>query len=250
MPDALAAALAFEGLGWLIAGTVLAGFVRGFSGFGTALIFMPVAGQLMPPIWALTVLVIMDVFGPIPNLPRARRDGDLKEVAVLTVAMALALPLGLLVLASIQPEVFRYAVSILALLVPVLLLAGLRYRGRLGVPLLAGTGGLSGFLGGVVGVPGPPVILLYLASTRAAAQVRANILIYLFAFDIVLIALLALQDRLEAVPVILGLILALPVMLANMAGAAIFRPQKERQYRAAAYVIIAAAAISGLPLWD
>lgn len=250
MPDALAAALAFDGLVWLIAGTVIAGFVRGFSGFGTALIFMPVAGQLMPPLWALTVLVVMDVFGPIPNLPRARRDGDPREVALLTVAMALALPLGLMVLTSIQPEIFRYAVSFLAILVPILLIAGLRYRGALNAPILMGAGGLSGFLGGVVGVPGPPVILLYLASTRLAAQVRANILLYLFAFDIVLIALLAVQGLLEAVPVILGLILALPVMLANMAGAAVFRPGLERQYRAAAYVIIAAAAISGLPLWD
>lgn len=250
MPDGLGAALAFDGLGWLIAGTVIAGLVRGFSGFGTALIFMPIAGQLMPPIWALTALVIMDVFGPIPNLPRAKRDGDMKEVAILTVAMALTLPLGLMVLSSIRPELFRYAVSGLALLVPMLLLAGLRYRGRLSLPVLAGTGGLSGFLGGVVGVPGPPVILLYLASTRRAAQVRANILIYLFAFDIVLIALLAVQDLLEATPVIIGLILALPVMLANMVGAAIFRPEKERLYRAAAYVVIAAAAISGLPLWD
>ncbi|MDG1127994.1 TSUP family transporter [Seohaeicola saemankumensis] len=250
MPDALGAALAFDGLGWLIAGTVLAGFVRGFSGFGTALVFMPVAGQLMSPIWALTVLVVMDLFGPIPNLPRARRDGNPREVALLCVAMILALPLGLMVLTSIRPELFRYAVSTLALLVPVLLLAGLRYRGPLSAPILLGTGGLSGFLGGVVGVPGPPVILLYLASTRLAAQVRANILIYLFIFDIVLIAVLALQDRLEAVPVILGLLLALPVMLANMAGAAIFRPERERLYRAAAYVVIAAAAISGLPLWD
>ena len=250
MPDALGAALAFDGLGWLIAGTVLAGFVRGFSGFGTALVFMPVAGQLMSPIWALTVLVVMDVFGPLPNLPRARRDGNPRELALLCVAMILALPLGLMVLTSIRPELFRYAVSALALLVPVLLLAGLRYRGPLSAPILLGTGGLSGFLGGVVGVPGPPVILLYLASTRLAAQVRANILIYLFIFDIVLIAVLALQDRLEAVPVILGLLLALPVMLANMAGAAIFRPERERHYRAAAYVIIAAAAISGLPVWD
>ncbi|HSG57677.1 MAG TPA: TSUP family transporter, partial [Paracoccaceae bacterium] len=201
-------------------------------------------------IWALTVLVVMDVFGPIPNLPRARRDGNLREVALLSGAMILALPLGLMVLASIQPEIFRYAVSTLALLVPVLLLAGLRYRGVLTAPILLGTGGLSGFLGGIVGVPGPPVILLYLASTRLAAQVRANILIYLFVFDIALIAVLAFQDRLEAVPVILGLLLALPVMLANMAGAAIFRPERERSYRAAAYVIIAAAAVSGLPIWD
>ena len=250
MPEALAAALAFDGLIWLVAGTLLAGFVRGFSGFGTALIFMPIAGQLMPPIWALTVLVVMDVFGPLPNLPRARRDGDLREVGLLTLGMALALPLGLMVLSAIQPEVFRYAVSILALFVPVLLIAGLRYRGPLNAPVLLGTGAASGFLGGVVGVPGPPVILLYLASSRLAAQVRANILMYLVAFDLVLIAILAVQDRLESVPVILGLLLALPVMLANMAGAAIFRPERERQYRAVAYVVIAAAAISGLPLWD
>lgn len=250
MPEALGAALAFDGLGWLFAGTILAGFVRGFSGFGTALVFMPVAGQLMPPIWALTVLVVMDLFGPIPNLPRARRDGDLREVALLSGAMVIALPLGLMVLSSIRPEIFRYAVSALALLVPVLLLMGLRYRGAMNAPVLLGTGGLSGFLGGVVGVPGPPVILLYLASTRLAAQVRANILMYLFIFDIALIAVLAFQDRLETVPVILGLLLALPVMLANMAGAAIFRPDRERPYRAAAYMIIAAAAISGLPVWD
>jgi uncharacterized protein len=250
MPEALAAALAFDGLLWLLGGTLLAGLVRGFSGFGAALIFMPVAGQVMQPLWALTVLVVMDVFGPIPNLPRARRDGNLREVALLTLAMTLAIPLGLMVLSSIQPEVFRYAVSALALIVPVLLIAGLRYRGPLNAPVLLGTGAASGFLGGVVGVPGPPVILLYLASSRMAAQVRANILMYLVAFDVVVIALLALQDRLEAVPVILGLLLALPVMLANMAGAAIFRPEKERLYRAAAYVIIAAAAISGLPLWD
>lgn len=250
MPDALAAALAYDGLGWLLAGTVIAGFVRGFSGFGTALIFMPIAAQVMPPIWALTALVIMDVFGPLPNLPRARRDGDMKEVAILSVSMALALPLGLMVLASIRPEIFRYAVSILALLVPFLLLAGLRYRGPLTPAVLIGTGGLSGFLGGTVGVPGPPVILLYLASNKAVAQVRANILIYLVAFDIVLIALLALQNRLESVPVIIGLLLALPVILANMAGAAVFRADKEHIYRIAAYIIIAAAAISGLPLWD
>ena len=110
-----------------------------------------------------------------------------------------------MILASIRPESFCYAVSLRALLVPCLLLAGLRYRGALSKPLLLGTGGVSGFLGGIVGVPGPPVILLYLASPKAAAKVRANILVYLFAFDIVLIALLALQNRLESVPVIIGL---------------------------------------------
>ena len=44
-------ALQFEGLIWLITAALLAGFVRGFSGFGSALIFMPLAGQFLPPLW-------------------------------------------------------------------------------------------------------------------------------------------------------------------------------------------------------
>mgnify|MGYP004045007789 CR=1 FL=1 len=45
-------------------------FVRGFSGFGSALIFMPLAGQFLPPLWCIMTLVAMDIFGPVPNLPR------------------------------------------------------------------------------------------------------------------------------------------------------------------------------------
>ena len=69
MPDALAAALAQPGLGWLICATFVAGMVRGFTGFGTALIFMPVAAQHLDPVWAVLTMVVMELFGPLPNLP-------------------------------------------------------------------------------------------------------------------------------------------------------------------------------------
>ena len=79
--SALETALATHGLGWLILAASLAGLVRGFTGFGTALVFMPVAGAVVPPFWALVVLVVMDSIGPLPNLPRALRDGSPREVA-------------------------------------------------------------------------------------------------------------------------------------------------------------------------
>jgi len=250
MPEAILAALAFDGLGWLIAGTFIAGVVRGFTGFGTALVYLPIAGQFMPPIWALTTLVVMDVFGPLPNLPRAARDGRMADVGLLLIGTLLALPVGLMVLYAVRPEVFRYAVSGVALVAPVLLASGLRYRGTPGKRLLLGTGAASGFLGGVAGLPGPPVILLYLASSGAAQAIRANIMMYLFAFDFALLALLGVQGRLEVLPVVLGLLLAVPNLLGNLAGAAMFRPDRQKIYRGAGYAITVAAAISGLPLWD
>ena len=54
---------------YLILGATLAGLVRGFSGFGTAMVFIPIAGQVLSPIATLTVLFVMDLIGPIPNVP-------------------------------------------------------------------------------------------------------------------------------------------------------------------------------------
>ena len=49
MPEALTQGLATPGLIWLLFTIGLAGIVRGFSGFGTALIFVPVANIFLEP---------------------------------------------------------------------------------------------------------------------------------------------------------------------------------------------------------
>lgn len=250
MPDLITAILAQEGLVWLILATFIAGAVRGFTGFGTALVYLPIAGLFLPPVWALTTLVVMDVLGPLPNMPAAWRTGRPRDVGLLWLGAALALPVGLMVLYAVDPDVFRYAVCVAALLVPVLLASGLRYRGQPRGAMLAGTGVLSGFLGGVAGVPGPPVILLYLASSGPARVIRANIMMYLVAFDASLLALFGVQGRLEWVPIVLGIGLALPNLLGNLAGAAMFRPDRQGMYRIAGYSVTMAAAVLGLPLWD
>lgn len=245
-----AGALQTPGLGWLIAAALLAGVVRGFSGFGTAMVYLPVAGQVLGPFEALTTLTLMDLVGPLPNVPRALREGRPADVARLGAGLVLALPLGLWTLGQVSPEVFRYAVSTISLLLLGLLAAGFRYRGRLSPPLVFGTGALGGFLGGVSGLSGPPVIMLYMASALPAAAVRANTLLYLLMGDVVLMGVMAASGVLVPAAVGLGILLILPYTLANMAGAAMFRPGGETLYRRAAYVIIAASALSGLPLWE
>ena len=120
-------ALQFEGLIWLITAALLAGFVRGFSGFGSALIFMPLAGQFLPPLWCVMTLVAMDIFGPVPNLPRAYRDGRPMMILWMILGMGLALPLGLLVLGQMDTLLFRYLVSGIALSALLALIAGVSH---------------------------------------------------------------------------------------------------------------------------
>ncbi|MDQ2089178.1 sulfite exporter TauE/SafE family protein [Marimonas arenosa] len=246
MPDALTQALAVPGISWVFAAAFVAGIVRGFAGFGTAMIFLPVAAQVLSPVWSVAVLAVMDLIGPLPAIPRALKDGHPRDLARLVAGTLVALPLGLAVLLSVDPSVFKIAVSMLSLGLLVLLIAGLRYRGELTPPLIYATGGLAGFLGGAVAIPGPPVILLYMASPHPAHVIRANNTVFLFCYDVLMLIGLALAGKLGSVPVVLGLITALPYLAGNLVGGWIFRPGLERVYRWVAYGIIATSASSGL----
>ncbi|MBZ0127740.1 MAG: sulfite exporter TauE/SafE family protein [Rhodobacteraceae bacterium] len=247
---ALAEAWATQGLYLLVFAVILAGLVRGFAGFGTAMIYMPIAGTVLPPVWALAAMMVFDALGPLPNVPRAWRDGRPRELAMMVAGGLLALPFGVWVVSVVSPEMFRWSVAIITIGLLVLLVSGWRYHGALSRPLLAAAGALGGFLGGSTGLAGPPVIMLYMSSRQAIQVVRANILMFLLFTDLVALALMWAFGLLTAVPVLLGLILFVPYMLGNIAGAALFRPERERLYRWLAYLIIAASALSNLPLFD
>ncbi|MEO9820364.1 MAG: sulfite exporter TauE/SafE family protein [Paracoccaceae bacterium] len=250
MLDGLASAWTTPGLFWLIAATFVAGLVRGFAGFGTAMIYLPVATQIVSPVWAITTVIIFDIFGPMMIAPKALKDVHVPDLRRLMVGLVIGTPVGLLLLFSVAPEVFRYSVSIVTLILLATLIAGVRYNGPMSPPVVTGTGIVGGVLGGVVGIPGPPVIMLYMASGLPAAVVRATTMLYLLGYDIILIGVLLMAGRLEMAPLWIGVLLAVPNAIGNLAGAAIFKPGYERLYRGVAYAIIAASGLSGLPFWD
>lgn len=250
MLDALGAAFAAPGLVWISGAAVLAGLVRGFCGFGTAMVYLPVAAQFLSPFEALTTLIVKDLVAPLIHVPRALRDGHPPDVLRLGLGAAIAVPLGILVLSLVPAEVFRWTVSLVALTLLVLLVSGVRYRGRLTPPMVAGTGAVGGLFAGAVGLPGPPVIMLYMASTLPASAIRANLTLYLIAADLVLLAVLWWKGFLVASAFALGILLIAPYLFGNWLGAALFRPEAERVYRLAAYAIIAGSAVLGLPVWD
>lgn len=229
MPEILAAVADQPGLGWLAVVALIAGVVRGgFTGFGTALIYMPVAGGqfLSPPFGALITLTAMDVIGPLPNLPRAFRDGHRRDALRLCAGgLAVAMPLGgVWVLTLVAPEVFRYSVSLLSLGgLLALLVSGWRYHGELRRAAVYLVGMLGGFLGGGAtgGLAGPPVIMTYMASPHPAKVIRANLLLYLFGVDVLMIGgVLTVMGRMEPASLVLGFALAVPYLAGNLLGGA------------------------------
>ena len=250
MPDILAQTLIIPGFGWLVFAALLAGLVRGFSGFGSAMVFLPVAAQVLSPVWSILALAAMEILGPIPVLRRAARDASLHDLVLLVGFAALFVPLGVWLLTVISSDTFRYVISTLALVLVACLLTGLRYRGQPTRALVGATGAFAGISGGLSGIPGPPVILLYVASSLPVAQVRANTMLFLFGFEFILIGILWMTGQGAWPPLVAGVLLAVPNAIGNLAGQAIFDPGHARMYRGVAYIIVAASALMGLPFWE
>ena len=246
----LGAVLATDGIWLLLAGVVLAGLVRGFTGFGTAMVYLPFAGQVLDPVAVLVTLLIIDLVGPLPAVPRALRDGHPRDVARLGAGALVGVPLGVSVLVTLNPETFRTAVSVLTLVLLVLLVGGFRYRGAVGKPLIYGIGGLGGFLGGAGGLTGPPVLTLYNAPPPPVEGSRASTPALLILADILMLGVFGLRGLITAGPLWTGLVLILPYLAAVTFGAYVFHPRHARAYRWAAYAIIAGSALGGLPIWD
>ena len=249
MPDALVSAFQTEGLIWLIGAVCIAGLVRGFSGFGSAMIIMPVATSVLSPVEAVIFLVAAEILGPLPNLPDALREGAPKDVAVLMIGALVALPVGTAFLSVIDATLFGWFISAVVILLLGLLITGWRYKGELTRRLTVATGAVGGFMTGFAGIPGPPVIMLYMASSLPISVIRANFLLYLLAVDLILFPFLWLSGLMAWQVFFLGLLVGIPNLVANMIGARLFDPQAETLFRRVAYLVIAASAIVGLPIW-
>lgn len=247
--DTLHAAVTMPGFWLLVFAVTLAGLVRGFSGFGSALVYMPLASLVLSPAEAVAVIVVVDLIGPLANIPNALRTGSPKEIGALGIGLVPGLAIGLVALFLIPPEAFRWAVSLLALATVAALVSGWQWRGRRDAPATLAVGFLSGIVGGATALPGPPVVLYYMASPLPIAVIRANLTMFLVSVDLALICFLLATSSLTWATATLSLVLLLPFSLANGIGSALFRPERARAYKLVSWGLIAASALMGLPLW-
>lgn len=250
MPEAFGAALATPGLGWMALTLLVAGLVRGFTGFGTALIFVPVAGRFLPAADVILVMALTGMASTVALVPRAWASADRGEVGALALAAALSVPVGLWILTTLDPLAIRWVVSAAVAATLLAVVTGWRWHGRLGWPGRAAIGGGAGVLGGMTGLTGPVVIIFYLANARSAQAVRANTILFLAALDVVLIANLMASGYAHITTIWIAMIMAAPYLVATMIGQALFDPAHEKLYRLMAYSIVALALISGLPALD
>ena len=140
----------------------VSGTARGFSGFGSALIFMPLASSMAAPRLVAALLLIIDFVAAMPLIPNAWKHADRKATAVMVLGALVGVPTGTYFLSRLDPVTTRWIISGFVFALLMLLLSGWRYRGKDHPTASIGIGGLSGFCSGLAQTGGPPIVAYWL----------------------------------------------------------------------------------------
>ena len=229
---------------------LVSGTARGFSGFGSALIFMPLASSMATPRLVAAVLLIIDFVAATPLVPNAWKHADRKATAIMVSGAVVGVPFGTYFLSRLDPVTTRWIISGFVFALLMLLLSGWRYRGKDYPAVTIGIGGLSGFCSGLAQTGGPPIVGYWLGRPIASAIARANILLFFAASDFFSAVSYSLTGLITSDAIRFSLVIGPVYAIGVWFGAALFGRASERLFRVICYGLIAAAVIIGLPALD
>ena len=166
----------------------LGGFLRGFLGFGAALLIVPVLSAILTPEKALVIVFLIELPTVIYLMPGAFKQGDPKTVAPIILAMFFTIPIGVYFLVSTDPDIIKIVISLLVLAMVALLATGWKPQNDIKLGTMIIVGSLSGLISGAAGVGGPPFVTALMARNESPERTRSNIILSLNCMSLLTIA--------------------------------------------------------------
>lgn len=194
------------------AATFTAGLIRGFAGFGSGMIMVAVLLSLYPPALAIPTVLFTELILSLVMLPAAMRYARWRLIMPLTLAATLAAPLGVWLLGALTQESARFLASAMILGFVALALLNKTSSERIRTAAVLRAGACSGFMGGVAGMTGPPVVSALLGMQLPPREVRATLIGYFVVIDGLLLLNFSLQGTGAVDYLGLGLIVLSPLI--------------------------------------
>lgn len=157
---------------------IFAGIAYGLAGFGFVMVSVPPLLLLYPPQTAVTTGIVLSMLTGWMILPSVWREIQIGAVAALLPGALLGIALGIALLRVLAADAVKLLASLIVVIFAVLMIRGWMPRG-MGSRLAPGVAGaLSGVLGTMTGMNGPPVVLLFVARGYAMHAFRASLVTY------------------------------------------------------------------------
>ena len=232
---------------WIVALIcLLAGIVRGFSGFALSALVMASAALIIPPVELIPVCWWLELCAGFMMIRSGWKEADRRLAITLVVGSSLGLPLGLyltthVAVALSQAIALGCIASLAALLLGKIKLDFLANpKGHLGVGICAG------IATGLASVGGMVVALFVLVSNVPARQMRATLVVFLLLSQALTLIILIAYGVMDQRAALRGVILAIPATLGVYLGKKFFISKLEPFYRPSCLILLISLTLLGL----
>ncbi|MGY1812504.1 sulfite exporter TauE/SafE family protein [Blastococcus sp. SYSU D00820] len=219
----------------------LASAAQAVTGFGLALVAVPLLALVLDPVPAVVASTMVGTVLTGYATVRERRHVEGRLVARYTAAALLGMPAGLALLGGLDERALGTVITAGMLLVVVLLALDVRLPAGRGTQY--GAGLLSGALLTSTGMNGPPVVLSLSALGLPPPRARGTLQAAFLAQDLVAAAAFAVLGHVDPAAAVAALAGALGVPGGWWLGDRVFRRLRPERFRA---VVLGTLAVTGL----
>jgi uncharacterized protein len=223
-----------------------AAYVRGLTGFGMAIILVPLLGMIIAPSQAVILAIFLQfLIGPVGIRSSVAQAEKPSSYIIAGTAMA-ATPLGLWLLSVTPPDTARLLIAGIAIGAFILVILPKSKHGRPGLPVTVATGLSAGILTGFAAMPGPPVVPYYLQNAVSPHMARASMMVIFFSTAIAGTISAFAGGYASIALAALSLLLFLPMLLGNWLGGKAFGKVNPALWRGGVAVLLGVAGISAV----
>lgn len=244
----LVAAQPYPVLALVAATMLLAGFIRGFVGFGASLIIVMVLSTVYGPVAAVPIATLSGLPAMFQLLPNAVRHSERAFVIPFGVASIIAAPIGTWFLIASEPAIMKVCISGFVLLMVAMLHQGWKLPPGAGMGVFTLAGVVSGLVQGSAGVGGPPAVAIALSRAGSTDLQRSNVIGAVAALSVCSVPALWLHDLFTREVMLISLLLFPLYFGGTWVGARFFSGSGHRHFRNGALLILAVIGVVTLSL--
>lgn len=163
-------------IGIALIAAVGAAFVRGLTGFGMAILLVPILALALAPVEAVLVGNGLSVLVGLTEIRRLMRHAE-RSAWVIGALCVIATPLGLVALAATGADLARVLIAFIALSAFFAVMLPRRSAAQPGALATGSVGIISGLMTGYAGMPGPPVVPYYVGRDLPRQTAKASMLL-------------------------------------------------------------------------
>lgn len=226
---------------------LIAGFVRGYSGFGFGLAAIPILTIALLPQVAVPAILLLELLLALVTVRGVRGQVAYPTLRWMVGGTLLGTPIGVVTLINVSPDAMRIAIGLTVIIAVIVLWQ--RSSATAAAPRttsLLAAGFVSGLLNGGTAMSGPPAIIILLSNGASTQVARATIMSFV-AMSGLLGVTISCLNGLYTLRVFLTALVMIPCSIIGASvGDAAFRGSPDAHYRRISLLILLTVALAAI----